>query len=127
MVDQRKRFVRDGGFELIFSRTGACDVRRSSVGRNMPILAIMRGQKSRVLDWLISCQGRVAVFAEGVEYANLPNIALDIALEGNLPRVWKPLACFGMAVRKPLYGFGATYYEFVCHRLLSLWKTVSFC
>src|SRR5262249_26447097 len=35
MVDQRKRFVRDGGFELIFSRTGACDVRRSSVGRNM--------------------------------------------------------------------------------------------
>jgi len=32
MVDQRKRFVRDDGFELIFSRTGAGDVRRSSVG-----------------------------------------------------------------------------------------------
>ena len=35
MVDQRERFVRDDGFELILGRTGAGDVRRSSVGRNM--------------------------------------------------------------------------------------------
>src|SRR5215471_1879751 len=35
MIDQRKRLVGDDGFELIFGRAGADDVRRSRLGRNV--------------------------------------------------------------------------------------------
>ena len=65
MIDECERFVRDDGFELIFGRAGADDVRRSRLGRNVidPVSAqrviVDRELPRRCLD---RCAGRQKPF-----------------------------------------------------------------